>query len=80
MVISDANSIEQGFYTVYCIPHEGCLPFEERKIHVSANVEAEQLHINDLIKFVCCCLWSNIVEETLHLSLPDYAMPRRNGQ
>ena len=66
MVISDANSIEQGFYTVYRKPHEGCLPFEERKI--SANVEAEQLHINDFINFVCCFLWFNIVEETPSLS------------
>ena len=72
MLISDRDGHQQGLYAVYRKPKEGGIPYEERNL--TANIEAEQQHISDVINFACCYLWVSVLEDTPSLS------PRlRNG-
>lgn len=60
MVVCGSQS--QGFYTVYRKSHEAGTSFEERKL--TANIEAEQLHINDFVNYVCSFVWVDIMNST----------------
>ena len=52
----------QGFSAVYRKPQEGRVPEQERLI--TANVEADQQHIENIINFACSFMWASILDTT----------------
>lgn len=57
---SDRDARHQGFSAVYRKPNEGGVPRDERPI--TANVEADQQHIETVINFACSFLWASILD------------------
>ena len=52
----------QGFSAVYRKAQEGRVPEQERLI--TANVEADQQHIETIINFACSFMWASILDTT----------------
>lgn len=52
----------QGFSAVYRKPQEGRVPQQERLI--TANVEADQQHIETIVNFACSFMWASILDST----------------
>lgn len=50
----------QGFSAVYRRPQEARVPQQERLI--TANVEADQLHIETVVNFACSFMWASILD------------------
>jgi hypothetical protein len=52
----------QGFSAVYRKAQEGRVPEQERLI--TANVEADQQHIETIVNFACSFMWASILDTT----------------
>ena len=58
----ELNRSHQGFSAVYRKPQEGRVPEQERQI--TANVEADQQHIETIVNFACSFMWASILDTT----------------
>ena len=60
---SDRDGKSQGLYAVYRKPQEGsAVPLEQRPI--TAHVEADRQHIENIVNFSCCYLWASMLDST----------------
>ena len=69
---SDRDGKSQGLYSVYRKPQEGgTVPQEQRPI--TAHIEADRQHIENIVNFCCCFLWSSMLDSSTppqpHISL-----------
>jgi hypothetical protein len=60
---SDRDGKSQGLYAVYRKPKEGSLvPQDQRPL--TAHVEADRQHIENVVNFCCCYLWASMLDST----------------
>lgn len=61
MAQSDRDGKSQGLYSVYRKPTEGsAVPHDQRPI--TAHVEADRQHIENIVNFCCCYLWASMLD------------------
>jgi hypothetical protein len=60
---SDRDGKTQGLYSVYRKPREGsAVPADQRPI--TAHVEADRQHIENVVNFCCCYLWASMLDSS----------------